>query len=168
MTPAYALALHRLHSDGVGRIRRIPPDQSRPRFSVGGFTVTSGEIEDLDGKIRNLNADITAQTNTSDAASAKVFVDWSEFFVRWEGWRSQHTTVLQQSDVPLLGDPSVGPTFEAFVSEYNERLRAFKASGGQSAATPDTSTESLLDKLTGLAWPLAIAIGAYAAYRIAK
>jgi len=111
------------------------------RDSFGGLTVSSGEIAELDAKIANLVADITtAQASApEDPAILVSFVEILDFQTRWILWRNEHQTILSQSAIPIIGDTKVAQEFQGHQSEYNEALRAWKAAGQATTATPDIS-----------------------------
>jgi len=117
--------------------------------SVGGLTVDSKEIQDLDAQIQQLNTDVNSASPGFDSHNGELMnrmLEWQAFMSRWTTWRIAHTSFLEQTAVPLLGNPEVGPEFEAFVSEYNERLRQWKAGGLPTGADKSHAGQTILDR----------------------
>lgn len=133
-----------------GRKRAAPASPAASAADrIGGLTVSSGEIAELDGKIQELSTEVLDQAMKSPTPeNAIAATQITNLRVRWTLWRDAHVTILEQSAVPIIGDPDVGRVFQAFVSEYNEFRRAWIAAGGTTAAAPQT-TESPLDRAAG-------------------
>jgi hypothetical protein len=126
-----------------------------------GLTVGAGEIQTLDGKIRNLQTDVKNAADANNPPSVVLLAEMNNFATRWYLWRATHTTVLAQSGIPNIESGwnagNVGAEFEQFTGEYNEMLRRFIANGGKTTATPATSTESPTEKIGDTVVKVAVA-----------
>jgi hypothetical protein len=137
--------------------------------SFGGLTVSSTEIDTLDAKMRNLDADVRVHqgppmfqpgvvTPNPDFLAWHTFRngEWLVLMTSWGQWNSAHQTMLSQTGDAVAGE------FAGWVGKYNEARRRFISLGGKTEAEPVSPGSSAIgEALAALPWgKIALSAGA--------